>query len=65
MCENIFTVKEATALLKVPESTLLRLLSAKKIEHFKISNKVRISEAHINNYLESVKVSAKTQMSAN
>lgn len=59
MCENIFTVKEAMAILKVPETTVLMLLKTQAMEHFKVRNKIRISETHISNYLESVKVPLK------
>lgn len=53
MRENIFTLKEVVALMKVTENTVLRLLHTGKLEHFKISGKIRVSESHIDRYLES------------
>lgn len=56
MNDNIFTLKETAALLKVTENTISRLLSSKKLEHFKISGKIRVSQTQLNSYLDSVKV---------
>ena len=65
MSDNIFTLKEVVAILKVPENTIKALLSTNELNHFKIRGKVRVSETHINTYLASVEVSKKNQMMAN
>jgi len=56
MSENIFTKKEVEALLRVSEATVRNLITNKKIEHFKVSGKVRISQSQLDAYLESTKV---------
>jgi len=56
MPENIYTVKEVSAILKVPDATIERLVHTKKISHFKVSGKVRISEKHIQDYLKNIEV---------
>jgi len=58
MCANIFTIKEVESILKINEKAVRHLLNIKKLEHFKVSGKIRVSENQIDEYLESVKVSA-------
>jgi len=56
MPENIFTIKEAAALLKVPDKTVENIIREKKLSHFKIKGKTRISDSQIQEYLKSVAV---------
>ncbi|MBE0498595.1 MAG: helix-turn-helix domain-containing protein [Campylobacterales bacterium] len=56
MCANIFTKKEVESLLKVSVNTVNSLIASKKLEHFKVNGKVRVSEDQIKNYLNSVEV---------
>ena len=58
MPENIFTIKEAAALLKVPDKTVENLVREKRLNHFKIKGKTRISDSQIQEYLKSVEVAA-------
>lgn len=58
MCANIFTIKEVEAILKINDKQVRNLLTFNKLEYFKVSGKVRISEEHIDSYLKSVKVPA-------
>lgn len=53
MRKNLFTLKEVTAILKASETTVLNLINTHKLEHYKVGNKIRVSELHITNYLKS------------
>ncbi|WP_373070668.1 helix-turn-helix domain-containing protein [Sulfurimonas sp.] len=53
MKKNLFTIKEVSVILNIPEVTVLDLISSHKLEYYKIDNKIRVSELHIVNYLKS------------
>lgn len=54
MKENIFTLKEVSAILEIPQDRILSLIDSKKLEHFKVGKKIRVSETHLSSYLKSV-----------
>ncbi|MDQ7067759.1 MAG: helix-turn-helix domain-containing protein [Sulfurimonas sp.] len=65
MSSNIFTLKEVQAILKMSELVVRKLVNAQKIEHFKINGRIRISEEHLDRFLESTRIPVKTQMAQN
>ena len=65
MRENLFTLKEIEAKLQMSKSVVEKLVTNKKIEHYKINGRVRVSESHFNDFLERSRVSVQTQMAQN
>ena len=42
-----FTIPEAAEILRVHENTLYTMVRKKKIEHYRIGNQIRITEAEL------------------
>ena len=69
MCENYFTKKEVLAILKISKTSLETLLREKQLKSFNVNSRIRISEYHIDEYLEANiardNTPQKNQMAAN
>lgn len=53
---TVYTLQETADQLKVSIRTVKRLVESGKIQHTKVSDRLRFTEQHLNNYLEANEV---------